>query len=96
MILAPQSAVINQSPASSEGEIAEGVSAASASPETIPSSEVDPLQMEPVAGAANFEIAPEELAATTSNVDSVSLDNISSSNETVAPSNPRLADPCRS
>jgi flagellar hook-length control protein FliK len=90
MILAPQSAVINQSPASSEGEIAEGLSATvqtalTASPETIPSSEVDPLQMEPVAGAANFEIAPEELAATTSNVDSVSLDNISSSNETVAP-----------
>jgi flagellar hook-length control protein FliK len=90
MILAPQSAVINQSPASSEGEIAEGVSAtlqtaASASPETIASSEVDPLQMGPVAGAANFEIVPEELAATTSNVDSVSLGNISSSNETVAP-----------
>ena len=78
MILAPQSAVINQSPASSEGEIAEGLSATvqtalTASPETIPSSEVDPLQMEPVAGAANFEIAPEELAATTSNVNSVSL-----------------------
>ncbi len=29
--------------------------------------------MEPVAGAANFEIAPEELAATTSSVDSMSL-----------------------
>ena len=90
MILALQSAVINQSPASSEGEIAGVVSAASASPETIPSSEVDLLQMEPVAGAANIEIAPEELAATTSNVDSVSLDNISSSNETVAPIQPAL------
>lgn len=78
MILAPQSAVINQSPASSEGEIAEGLSATvqtapTASPETIPSSEVDPLQMEPVAGAANFEIAPEELAAATSSINSMNL-----------------------
>ena len=85
MILAPQTAVINQSPESSEGVSATLQTAATASPETIPSSEVDSLQMEPVAGTANFEIAPEELAATTSNVDSVNLDNISSSNETVAP-----------
>ena len=73
MILAPQTAVINQSPESSEGVSATLQTAATASPETVPSSEVDPLQMEPVAGAANFEIAPEELAATTSSVNSVSL-----------------------
>jgi flagellar hook-length control protein FliK len=85
MILAPQITVINQSPESSEGVSATLQTTATASPETILSTEVDPLQMEPVAGAANSEIAPEELAATTSSVNAVSLDNISSTNETVAP-----------